>query len=328
MKGLQFEELCNAVHLLCCQNNSTKTTAKVMYGIKKALDSISIVLILKNPNTDYLEIKQYYNVSRECANCFKRSIGTGLLGRLFYTQEFGIASREGNKDDYQELHLGLDYETALIARVAVDNRAAGVLVAYFDHSFDVSAPIRNFFLTAAMVISEAMHKERLCSMVNQLRQTDGDTGLLSHGFFMHQLAEELKRADRYKAPVSVTIMDVDNFKDVTNLYGLAVGRQLFGELAEELKFSLRGVDVLGLFGTDEFIVYMPQTPIEGAKIVLNRFRKRVQGNTFTPKEVETSMSIGLAARHPGEDLKGLVWRAQTALYQAKLLKRGSLHVIT
>jgi diguanylate cyclase (GGDEF)-like protein len=327
MKGSLQDDLQQSILTLTSQDSSAKTIHRALFGLRKTLDAKGTILVLKNPQSDYLQIKNHVNIPLALTQEYHRPIGNQVIGKLFYTTDFLMVSGHGNQHDYQDLHIGFDYELAIAARVAVDNQAIGFLGIYFDYACDLDQNAKNLILAQAGIISEAIRKERLLNLVNQLRRYDEETGLLCHDFFMHKLDDELKKSERYKYALSLSIMDIDNFKDITNLHGMAMGRQLFREIAEELKFSVRGVDVIGLFGTDEFILFLPNTALENAKTVLQRFRKRIVGKMFTAKKVETALSIGLTSLGEKESLKDLVWRAQTALYNARLLKKGALKIL-
>ncbi len=326
MQNALFDAIAKHLCSVVAQCDSTRTVFRVMQGMKVLPEALSSALLVKNPETDYLEIKNGWNLSGQTSRTFRRPVGTGVFGKVFYAKEMVVVTpREAG--EYEELLLGQPYGMAVAVRVSVDSQAVGVLLIHFNEYYPLPRFQECFFHACANIIGAAMNKERLLGIVNQLRRYDEETGLLCNDFFQMKLQEEFRKAERYKFPLALSIYDIDNFKQVANLHGLATARKLRCEVADELKTILRGVDLIGCFGVDEFIVCMPHTPLEGAKIVINRFRKNISSRNFTLKEVKTSVSIGLTSTHAGEKLPEFIWRAQTGLFKAKCHPNGGMKAV-
>jgi len=157
-----------------------------------------------------------------------------------------------------------------------------------------------------------------------LRRFDPDTGIFCHQYFISKLEEEVGKSNRYEKPLCLTIMDVDNYKKTINCHGNEVAKQLLRDLAYVLKSCIRGVDLLGLIGLDEFIVAMPNTDIEGAKEVIERFITALENHSFTEKNIKSSFSFGITALHHHDSLEDFISRAQIALYKARKSGQGLL----
>ena len=110
--------------------------------------------------------------------------------------------------------------------------------------------------------------------------TDGSTGLLNKAHMDARGAEELARAQRYGAPLSLLMLDVDHFKEVNDAYGHPVGDAVLRELAKVLRLSTRSVDLVGRYGGEEFLIILPQTDGAGTRTLANRLRLAVETHKF------------------------------------------------
>jgi len=149
------------------------------------------------------------------------------------------------------------------------------------------------------------------------------TGLLNRREFFRRLEEELARARRTGAPVSVLMLDLDRFKAVNEALGHAVGDQVLQELAEAvLRPALRPYDVIARYGGDEFVVLLSGAGREEARRVAQRLQTAVRQHTFRvlPEQGWTlGLSAGVATYPEDADTAtGLVERADDALRTAKM----------
>ncbi len=154
--------------------------------------------------------------------------------------------------------------------------------------------------------------------------TDALTGLHNRRHMQAVLTDECRRAQRYGHPLSVIMLDVDEFKSYNDTYGHVQGDVLLKMLASILQTTVRGVDTVGRFGGEEFVVVLPETPPEEAFQAAERLRLAVArasfpGHADTPNTlVLKTISLGVAT-FPSvtEDVQALVTLADDALYRAK-----------
>jgi len=156
--------------------------------------------------------------------------------------------------------------------------------------------------------------------VERLAFTDHLTGLYNHRHLFHLADREFQRARRYQLPLSVIMLDIDDFKRVNDTYGHAIGDQVLQEVAECCQKELRGVDVIGRYGGDEFVAMLPETGLPAACQAAERLRKSIAEKALDTKSgrVTVTVSLGVAVlddEHLTPEI--LLDRADQALYVAK-----------
>ena len=123
---------------------------------------------------------------------------------------------------------------------------------------------------------------RLYEALAQQAITDGLTGLYNHRFFYERLRDEVVRARRYELPLSLLMMDLDDFKRYNDRFGHPAGDGVLRRVAEIMRAQLRGgVDVAARYGGEEFAVILPHTEPGGAEHVGRRLSARVAGGRAT-----------------------------------------------
>ena len=151
--------------------------------------------------------------------------------------------------------------------------------------------------------------------------TDGLTGLYIRRFAMHRLAGEIKRSRRYQEPLSVIMCDIDHFKRVNDTWGHPAGDAVIIATAKSLQGGLRtDVDLACRFGGEEFVLILPSTGAEAAKLAAERLRKAIESLRVaagTPDPLQFTMSFGVAELGNEADADALLKRADEALYESK-----------
>ena len=145
------------------------------------------------------------------------------------------------------------------------------------------------------------------------------TGLVNRRGMEEILEREIARARRAAMPVSLAILDIDHFKRVNDEHGHDVGDRALIHLAAVAKSGLRDTDVVCRYGGEEFVVILPGSGIEGARIVVDRLRQMAERTPLRVAAVSLQIrfSAGVAESRGDDDRNALVKRADTALYAAK-----------
>jgi two-component system cell cycle response regulator len=135
------------------------------------------------------------------------------------------------------------------------------------------------------------------------------------------LASLVEQAAARAKPLTVLVLDIDFFKSVNDTYGHDAGDDVLREFSLRLKKSIRGIDLACRYGGEEFVVVMPDTDMAVATMVAERLRRRIASEAFKinqgERNVEVTISIGLAALGPADGAASILKRADQALYRAK-----------
>ncbi|MGQ9661931.1 MAG: diguanylate cyclase [Kiritimatiellia bacterium] len=172
-------------------------------------------------------------------------------------------------------------------------------------------------------------RDRMLEQIRLLAITDGLTRLYNSRHFYSQLKLEVERAYRYKRPLSLLLLDVDNFKLYNDAHGHLKGDCALIKIADILKTCLRSMDTAYRYGGEEFTVILPETTGQAAATVAERIRATVENTDFDPPAPvgRVTVSIGVTSYYRGEDLQEFVRRADKAMYRMKKVGRNRVEVI-
>jgi diguanylate cyclase (GGDEF)-like protein/PAS domain S-box-containing protein len=151
----------------------------------------------------------------------------------------------------------------------------------------------------------------------KLAETDALTSIANRYRLEQTLRQECERSQRFRQPLSLIAMDIDDFKSINDHYGHALGDAALIQVVERVKRSLRAGDVLARWGGDEFIAILPDTSLAEARTLAEAIR---QGLSEMPSvgDFLVSMSFGVVQRFEEEQQTGLMARADQALYRSKI----------
>ena len=158
-----------------------------------------------------------------------------------------------------------------------------------------------------------------------LNYHDSLTDLYNRRYFMQTGKQEIERANRYKEPLSLMMIDIDHFKNVNDTYGHIAGDKVLKQLSSILKESVRNADIAGRLGGEEFGIILPKSSLDKAKKVAERLRKNIENNTFKydKANISITISIGIAAyKKTNINMDNLIHEADLALYEAKKIGRN------
>jgi diguanylate cyclase (GGDEF)-like protein len=171
--------------------------------------------------------------------------------------------------------------------------------------------------TVADQLAVAINQAHLIAQLQEQALTDGLTGCYNRRAFEMQLEHNLQMATRMRQPLSLIMLDLDNLKQINDSLGHEAGDNSLRLLAETLRAELRAVDTAARFGGDEFAIILPQADSEGALIVAERLRARIQLLSIAGLDCMTA-SFGLASfPFDASSRDTLVAAADRALYGAK-----------
>lgn len=196
----------------------------------------------------------------------------------------------------------LDYNFLFYAYMGVGSVLTFMLFGYVVGLRSERQRVRNRVLSARV---DELHLKSV---------TDGLTGAFTHGYLQEILELEIQRSLTEKTPLSVMIVDIDDFKSINDSHGHLFGDRVIKETAETLSANVRSDDILGRYGGDEFVVIMPGADAQTGVHVAGRARAGIAKNGYL-----ATISIGVATFEGAgrETPSELLHRADMNLYQAK-----------
>lgn len=256
----------------------------------------------------------------------------------------GEAAGAGLSHDWRNFpfYSTSDVEVFLSAPIIVLGRPFGVLCfsGVSVHESDFSAGDREFLqlmaqwlggeLERLQAVAEVETKQQALMQANAqleaLATIDALTGAKNRRAFNDQLEMEFRRAVRYSTPLSLLLLDVDKFKQYNDTLGHPAGDEVLKTVAQVLIKSVRVIDFVARYGGEEFVVLLPNTDAEGAMILSERLRIKIEEAPWTARAVTASFGIATLTPEIKEGSE-LTQSADRALYASKENGRNrSTHV--
>ena len=154
-----------------------------------------------------------------------------------------------------------------------------------------------------------------------LTTIDSLSNIYNHRYFIKYINNEIKRISRYKSPLSIIMLDIDNFMDYNEVYGRDEGDNLIKNLGRLLKNTSREVDVACRYAGDEFVLILPATDVTQANFVALKILKMMKK---LKAKRQISVSIGVAGYSEGIKSSDLILKSYQALYNAKKQYRNKV----
>lgn len=204
--------------------------------------------------------------------------------------------------DFLVTHQGESHKTKL----DIDGE-----IYYFLASASIIDSRRSIYSIILTDISEQVKAKKALTL---LTLNDTLTNIGNRRFFDQKIQEHITLSQRYNAPFSLLLLDIDFFKKINDRYGHDVGDQVLVDFSNLIKSSLREGDIFARIGGEEFAILLPFTTKDKAYVLAQKLRETVENaNGVTP----ITMSVGLVQYEKGDDATLLFKRADALLYKAK-----------
>lgn len=234
--------------------------------------------------------------------------------------------------------FGFDEESPAIL-VVDENESTMRRVASFDAGADDYLTLATPMAELAARMGSALRRQRRQRQLRTSRDramlvavTDPLTGLYNRAYFHEALGVEFRRAQRYKHPMSLVILDLDHFKQVNDTLGHTAGDQALREVSLRLRQTARSTDVVARHGGEEFAMILPETDLEQGLIAAERFRAAVQGTVVKgarggSRDITISAGVGCYPAH-ASSVTELIELTDAALYSAKRQGRNRVCAVS
>jgi diguanylate cyclase (GGDEF)-like protein len=285
--------------------------------------------LMMSDDNEMLEIRAVKGVNPRFMENVKVRRGEGIAGRVFESgspilingeaeiKEYGNSPRSHYKT-LSSLSMPLKVEDEMIGVLNLSDKSSGAPFTQNDISM-----LTPFVIQASTLLKLGSYHETL-EEVTKLSITDSLTGLFNRRYLDIRLEEEYLRAKRYHLILSLTILDIDDFKLFNDSEGHLAGDHILIEIARVMSGTVRSHDILARFGGEEFAIIMPQTTKAEAFVVSERIRENIKRHIrptwkrYQKKQITLCSGI---ATYPecGAVKEDIIRYADRALYKAKKL---------
>jgi len=280
-----------------------KTLQEFGYEVVEGKDGREALTLVRDAQPDLMvmDVEMPGMGGREVCRIIKGTKGFGFMPIILVT------ARDDIQTKVEGLELGADdYLIKPINGVELAARAKSMMR---------MKALQDDVVAANLKLRDA--NERL----QDLSMTDPLMGIYNRLFFQKRMIYEYQRAERYRTPLSLLMLDLDHFKSVNDTHGHPFGDYVLKKTGEIITASVRQVDIVARFGGEELIVACPETNVSNAKIVGERIRAKMDEAEFKQGEVfhHVTVSIGVAVC-PDDRIKNMddfIQKADEALYAAK-----------
>ncbi len=296
--------------------------------IKRAIPFDRISLYLLDENREKLNL--YFFSGLDVKQKINLDIGQGTPGRIVesgeHAQIHDLAVFYETFNDFvhfpdEEKRDGSYIGVAL----KVHNATIGVIGMDSAKKYGLGVDDMDFMAVLSHQIAAGIDRARLFEKIQQLSQLDGLTGLYNHRMFQSRLRQEMSRRNRTQKPLSLIMLDIDQFKQFNDNYGHQAGDAVLKELSLIITSQSRcaSIDVCCRYGGEEFAVIMPELELHNAVKVAERIRRVVESNDFSICEnnaaAKVTISLGVSGITGADDMspEELVKKADDALYLSK-----------
>mgnify|MGYP002351338979 FL=1 len=174
-----------------------------------------------------------------------------------------------------------------------------------------------FFETAAADAEKALIQAN--KKLATLATTDPVTNLVNRRLIVSRIEQEKIRVERGAKPFTLIMVDIDNFKQTNDEFGHTCGDYVLVNMAELISLTLRKQDEVARWGGDEFLIMLPETDVEGAQVVAEKIRSKINDSPFVYREtrIPVTVTLGVGACEPGMGVGSCIRKADQALYYGK-----------
>lgn len=222
---------------------------------------------------------------------------------------------------FQEAGEYFDFKVKNIKSVQEILQEANIRLSLINLDYDQI----NKQLVQAKINLEKLTKElqEKNSVLANLANIDGLTGVFNHRYFQNSLKKEVERSTRTESDITLLLTDIDFFKKFNDTYGHQVGDFILTEFSRVIADNVRKYDIVARYGGEEFVIFLPETNLETGLLVGEKLRSLIDEHVFTDGQetYHVTASFGVSSAHPASmdnfSSTLLISHADTALYDAK-----------
>lgn len=308
-------------------------------GIIGVLDIPCITILLFNKKKELI-LKELYGLEQDATEIKGQEINIikgGLIQQFIDTrrsQPFKVDDVWQNEKISEELKkISPLLRSAIISSLIIADELLGFIIIGSTEPNSLTIQIYDFIKVIVPHVASAINNAKLYNQINEQAITDALTDLYNRRHFQDQYKYHFEYARRYSHPLSVLMIDIDNFKKFNDTYGHDVGDFVLKNIAKIILTNVRTTDIVARYGGEEIIVLLTETPKKAAKPVAERLVKAVGLKPFIMSddfpELYVTISVGYAT-FPDDSYSAidLVNMADKGMYKAKNSGKNQVGHIT
>lgn len=303
---------------------------RILEVIRNTFGFANIAILLIDKEKNELYSKAWHGYSAAVMKNVRLKIGKqGICGHVATTGKMYYAPDVSQVPFYVMGKKSVKSEAAIPLKIK--GKVIGVLDIESENLNAFSDKDLRMFSVFASQAAVAIENARLFNETKALSLTDSLTKIANRRHFDLMLDREIRKAKGYSRPLSLAMVDLDDFKKFNDKYGHLSGDKMLIHIANTLKRNIRDSDFIARYGGEEFVILFPELGDLAALKVLERIRNAVEKKTLSIKgagKKTMTVSVGIATYpYNSEDAITLVQNADKALYRAKQLGKNRVELI-
>jgi diguanylate cyclase (GGDEF)-like protein/PAS domain S-box-containing protein len=296
----------------------------------KILNARRCSLMIYDSTNKELLIKGAKGIDADVIKDTRVKIGAQFCGSVAKKRRaILVQDIETDKRYLKSKNKGYDTKSFMIAPIIAHDNLLGVVnVSEKETSGNMRETFNEFDLKifssivnqAAVMIENANYYREM----EYLSTTDSLSNIFNHRFFVKYLNDEIKRIQRYKGPLSIIMIDIDNFMNFNQVYGKSEGDSYIQSLGKLLKNNVREVDVVCRYAGDEFVIVLPETSVSQAQYVALKLLSLIK---HLKVNREIAVSIGVTGFKEGMKSSDVILKVYQALRNAKRQHRSKVYCL-
>ena len=316
------------------QMDIERTLAVVKKLIRKNFPAAQYSLLLIGDSGNELVLRSHFGLPRQEAENGRYALDENIFGEaLKRAQHIYVPNVQSAATRY-EYHSGTRARKGAflsLPLIAKNGRVAGVINLFRRHPNSFSAKEIDLLRKIADQLGQVLDTITVYHHTRELSITDELTKVFNRRYFNQRFEREMQRAQRYHRPLSLIMLDIDQFKIFNDTHGHLWGDAVLKQVAQTLEDSLRKADILARFGGEEFVILLPEIDKAHGSQVAEKLRRAIESATFPKAETQPlgkiTVSLGLAAfPEDAEGAADLIHLADQGLYLAKSRGRNQVGV--
>ena len=326
-----------AIYEIAQTVSTTLDIDKLLYllavKIKSMISCASCVILMRDKNSDRIEVKTAQGANSQYFEAARTSIGHGPTGAVADSGQ-GVITSFDKHDIFMPqlaepgiiLHPWIELKSMMAVPLSTADGVIGTINLYHHEENGFTDEELRLLSAISVQAGRAIQNAILFKRTSDTAMRDIMTGLHNARYLFMRLEQELANAKRLNKPVSVLVLDLDNFKTINDTLGHQHGDLALREMSKLFLDQVRDTDIVCRYAGDEFVIILPDTNTSGALETAKRIESRVDehrqyGNHH--KKVKIGVSIGVATYpEDGSDIGSMIARADVNMYAHKERRKG------